>query len=368
MKILVANIPLPQNRFLVDLHGAMEKDGIEIDHCHETFWSMQGDYDVVHLHFPEYMTYEVEKAYNERKLSDGFILEIEKRLKSWSEKSRIVITRHVLLPHHARKDPQWEYLYELCYSYADAVVHFATASIKEFQERYSKTNFQRGIPPQHMVIPHANYASLPNDITREEARSQFGIPDNAKVMLVFGAIRNFEERDLIATAFKGTKAPNKLLLVSRWREKLANVPSHRLKILLRDLKRAYYKFHPKYVFNYSFVEEEDAQLYLNASDVLFIPRFKVLNSGNVTLGMTFGKIVVGPDSWDVGELLRETGNVTFDPQNPSTAAAAVDKALELADTDVGEKNRQLALSEWSPEQCASRYREVYNLVQKPIQA
>jgi len=365
MNILVANIPLPGNRFIIDLHEALEKQRVNIEFSHETFWEQRGDFEVVHLHFPEYLTPEVQEAY-QKELTESLMGEIEARLKYWADRSRIIITRHVLLPHNARTDPKWEKLYEMFYTYADAVAHFASASIKEFEERYAQTNFYRGSPPRHVIIPHANYASLPNDISREDARRQLGIPEKAKVMLIFGAIRNFEERDLIMQAFEGSTAQSKLLLVSRWREKLADVSWIRLKYWLRDLTRLYYRLHPNYVFNYSFVEEEDAQLYLNASDVLFIPRFHVLNSGNVTLGMTFGKVVVGPDSWDVGELLRETGNVTFDPDNPATAAAAVDQAFQLAGTDLGEKNRQLALGEWTPAQCATLYRETYQAVQKPI--
>jgi len=90
--------------------------------------------------------------------------------------------------------------------------------------------------------------------------------------------------------------------------------------------------------------------------VLFIPRLHVLNSGNITLGMTFGKVVVGPDSLDVGFLLQSTGNVVFDPNQPETAAAAVEKAMKLAkQNELGPANQRLALSEWSADQCAERY-------------
>lgn len=367
IKILVGNVPLPHNRFLVDLHAAMEADNVEVVHSHEVFWSMEGEYDAVHLHFPEYMTFELAEAYN-NELTDTLIAQVEERLKHWANRSRIVITRHVLLPHLARTDPKWEHLYELCYSYADSVIHFATASIKEFEERYAKTKFYRGERPRHVVIPHANYASLPNDISREEARRKLGISDRAKVVLVFGAIRNFEERDLIMETFEGINVEHKVLLVSNWREKLANVSWIRLKYWLRDLTRLYYRLHPRYIFNYGFVPEEDAQLYLNASDILLIPRVKVLNSGNVTLGITFGKIVVGPDSWDVGELLIETGNVAFDSDNPSTAVAAVEKAFELAKTDLAERNRQMALEEWSPAKCARMHRDLYQSLKSTITA
>jgi glycosyltransferase involved in cell wall biosynthesis len=223
--------------------------------------------------------------------------------------------------------------------------------------------FHRGKPPLHTIIPHHNYASLPNDVSRPEARRTLGIAENASVVLVFGAIRNSDERSLILDMFGALEAPNKLLLVSRWRETLANVSWIRLKYWIRDLKRLYYRLHPRFNFNYGFVEESDTQIYLNAADVLFIPRLHVLNSGNVTLGMTFGRVVVGPDSWDVGALLRETGNPVFDPDAPDTSVAAVERGLALAKRgELGTANRRKALTEWTAQHCAAQYRQFYDQV------
>jgi hypothetical protein len=357
MKILTANIPLPQNRFLVDLNRAIGQQA-ELTHDQDRFWNREGNYDIVHLHFPEYLTYTHEKSYAQG-LSVDLIAATEECLAWWGQRSKLVITRHVLLPHDALQDPQWEKMYEAVYRHVHAVVHFASASVDEFRERYRETKFVHG-DPLHAVIPHHNYTSLPNKVSREDARQQLGIAVDRKVMLVFGAIRNIEESRLILNTFQGLRVQKKLLLVSRWKEQLAKVRWIRLKYWLRDLNRLYYRLHPKYQFNYGFVEETDTQLWLNAADVLFIPRLKVLNSGNITLGMTFGKVVVGPDSWDVGQLLRETGNPVFDPDRPETAIQAIEQGFRLAtEGHRGQQNQRLALSEWSAEQCSRQYLQVF---------
>ena len=361
MKILVGNIPLPANRFLVDLNDALAVDH-EITHSHDQFWDMDGKFDVVQLHFPEYMTPEIEQAYYQNALTEDMLVDIEERLAWWAQRSTIVITRHVLLPHFATTNPLWERLYELVYRYVSGVVHFAQPSIDEFRERYADTNFIHG-SPAHCIVEHQNYSSLPNVVTREQARRKLGISENARVMLVFGHVRNDDEKRLILSTFQNMRVPGKMLLCSRWRESLARVSWVRLKYWLRDLKRLYLRLHPRFHFNYGFVEEDDTQLYLNAADVLFIPRLKVLNSGNITLGMTFGKVVVGPDSLDVGHLLSTTGNVVFDPDRPETAAEAMRQAMDLAAKgDVGKSNRELALNEWSARQCADRYSEFFTQI------
>ncbi|MEJ8566896.1 hypothetical protein [Elongatibacter sediminis] len=341
----------------MDLNVALQRH-VNIVHDHEAFWNQQGRYDIVHLHFPEYMTFETEQALR-GSLTRKLMSAVEERLQYWSGRSKLVITRHVLLPHGARSDPRWERMYEMVYRYVDGVVHFADPSVEDFERRYANTRFVHGVP-LHAVVPHHNYASLPNTISREQARRALRIPDRAKVLLVFGAIRSEEERQMVLDAFHDARLPHKLLLVSRWREKLADVSWIRLKYWLRDLKRLYYRVHPRYHFNYEFVAEENAQTYLNAADVLLIPRLHVLNSGNITLGMTFGRVVIGPDSLDVGDLLRSTGNVVFDPNHPESAAAAVEQAFALAArNEVGPANMKLALGEWSAEQCADRYFEFF---------
>jgi glycosyltransferase involved in cell wall biosynthesis len=296
-------------------------------------------------------------------LSAGLIGETEKRLRFWAERSRLVVTRHNHLPHDAVKDPMWEKMYEIFYRHVDGVAHFAGASVAEFRQRYRDTAYYRDRAPLHTVIAHQNYASLPNRLSRGEARARLRIDAKAKVMLVFGAIRNFEERDLILRTFRDLKVAGKVLLVSRWREKLAGVSWIRLKYWLRDLARLYYRLHPRYHFNYGFVEEADTQIYLNAADVLFIPRLRVLNSGNITLGMTFGRVVVGPDSWDVGELLRETGNPVFDPARPETAADAVEEGFRMArEGSIGPANQQRAMRDWGADRCAVEYLKFYDAV------
>jgi len=362
MRVLVAQIPMPNNRFLVDLNAELSRH-CELVHSSDVFWEMQGSFDVVHLHFPEYLTYEIEQAYGTG-LTGDLIAATEKRLQFWAGRSRLVVTRHVKLPHDALEDPMWAEMYETFYRYADAVVHFAQPSIDEFRDRYRNTRFYRGHEPHHAIIPHHNYCSLPNEITPDAARARLKIPKRAAVMLVFGAIRNEAERQLVCDTFRRMGVPRKTLLVSKWPEKLADVSWIRLKYWLRDANRLYRRIHPRYFFNYGFVEEKDAQVYLNAADVLFIPRLHVLNSGNITLGMTFGRVVVGPDCLDVGALLRETGNPVFAPDKPESAVNAVESGFRLAaEGKVGVENQKVALTQWGADQCAAQYIGVYKCSQ-----
>ena len=44
MKVLIGMIPMPRNRFLIDLKGGLAGEGCEIVHDHEVFWVQLSEY------------------------------------------------------------------------------------------------------------------------------------------------------------------------------------------------------------------------------------------------------------------------------------------------------------------------------------
>jgi hypothetical protein len=277
-------------------------------------------------------------------------------LEHWKSHSKLVHTRHVQEP-HVRIDEEFQKLYKTVFSYCDAVAHFAHYSIQHFKEFYPEFNHVN-----HVVIPHQNYSSLPNEVSRKEARKRMGITNNAKVMLVFGMVKE-REKQLITTAFNAIEGPDKVLLAPGWK-----VPRRAIKWI--RLREWVYKFdlwrtkqNETFRTNLGFVQETDAQYYLNATDILLIPRIDELNSGNITLGFTFGLVVTGRDGGDIGEILKETGNPVFNPHQPASIANAVKKAFELAEAGYGQNNKQLALADWSLDQISNMYIDLYTVLQ-----
>lgn len=358
MRVLVANIATRRNRFLGDLNEALS-NFCDVTHSSDEFWNMTGRYDVVHMHWPEYITYEIEAAYNSQ-LSSSLIDDLEERLRFWSARAPIVVTRHNPVPYNAPDDPKWRRLYELVFSYASGVVHMAQASVDEFRNRH--VGLPRNIDQdlEHTIIPIQNYSSLPNTVTRAQARRKFRIASDDAVILVFGAIRTDAEKQLILETFSALPLSRKVLLASNWPDGMSKKPGGMREHAVRALRRAANSFRRDVRFNYGYVDDADAQLYLNAADVLFIPRLWLLNSANVSLGMTFGRVTVGPDAGNTGAILKETGNPVFDSEKPATAVAALTAGLKLASEGaLGPANQAHALSEWSPERCASKYTAFY---------
>lgn len=360
LKILFANIPTPGNRFVVDLKESLEQHA-DVVWDHEEFWKMENEYDIIHIHWPEYLSFELESYLY--KPNESIPKEIWTRtidcLEYWSKQSKIIYTRHVQYP-HARHDEEFLNLYRTTVSYCDTVVHFANYSIQQFCEFYPELTATK-----HVVIPHHNYASLPNTSTLAQARKKLGIHAEAHVMLVFGGIKE-NEKTLIKKAFKDISGKNKVLLAPGWKVQRRKIGYIRLREWVLEFEQWLASKNKTFRINLGFIQEADAHYYLNAADFLFIPRTNELNSGNITLGCTFGLVVVGKDTADIGEILKETGNPTFTVGDDESLEKAIYKAYELKQSKHGEQNKAMAFQEWSIEKVTKAYWDEMTLLLKNV--
>jgi hypothetical protein len=362
LRILLACIPAPGTRFLEDWKNSLATD-CDVVHDHHEFLHGDGPFDVVHFHWPEYISFEVEAALL-GELPDTLIAGVLDRIKFWKTRgSRVVVHRHNVLP-HVYADSGFERLYERVYSLSDAVIHLGEYSRTEFHQRYAGCF---DVTQQvHVVIPHANFNSYENTISKAEARRQLGLRQSSKVVLVFGGIGHPEEQDTVLNGFRGLKTLNKTLVAPNWKDRLLNTKNIRLKYFVRDMQRLFYRFHPQYKFGHAFVPDEQVQCYLNASDVLLIQRRNPLNSSNLVLGFTFGRVVVGPNQGNVGEILRATGNPVFEPGCAKSFSDALDRGLTLSQQGHGEMNRRHADREWDLMKTGQQYIARYRLLKKMV--
>ena len=349
LKVLFANIPTPGNRFVVDLKEGLEQSADVVWDCDE-FWKMENEYDIIHIHWPEYLSFELE-AYlfkPDESIPEELWIRTVACLEYWSNHSKIIYTRHVQYP-HARQDQEFLNLYRITASYCDTVVHFAKYSIRQFKEWYPELSHIR-----HLVIPHHNYASLPNLSTKEEAREFLTIAKDSHVMLVFGSVKE-NEKPLIKKAFEAIPHSSKVLLAPGWKIQRRKISYIRLRDWVWKLEKWLASKNKVSRTNLGFVQEKDAHYYLNAADFLFIPRTSELNSGNITLGCTFSLVVVGKDTADIGEILKETGNPTFTVGDDMSLKKAIQKAYSLNRINHGENNKQIANRDWSITKISSLY-------------
>lgn len=300
------------------------------------------EYDIVNINWPE-------AIFHWKEPSDENIETLSKHIEKWKKNSKLIYTRHNEYPHY-RNTPQFAKLYDLIHQNVDAIIHLGQYSLNSLKDKFPKII--------HAVIYHPLYTTIPNNVTKNEARNKLGINRNANVVLVFGAIRSYEEQQMILKSFRGINKKNKLLLIPRFPFHTPEIIPSRLKKYFKLILVKYYSIHKKYIFLTKFIENNDIQNFLQASDVVFIARKKGLNSGNIFLGYTFKKAVVGPSIGNMTETLKRAKFPIFDPTNIQSVTQSLEKGIDLSKTNSIYNDSNIDI--YLPQLIAKQYYNLFN--------
>lgn len=332
---------------VLDDHPGIDK----VQHGYGWLHVDKRNWDVIHLHWPEeLMAAGLTQAFSKTDLGEEQIDDLTGVIEKWKERgTTIVSTVHNEIPHKNRSELSLE-LYRRIYSLTDAFIHMGHASVELISKRYPAATSDKPA----VVIPHGDYSLFQNEFGRRESRKRLGISLQKKLMLSFGAIRSEAELNFGIDALNLSGMPDALYLIA------GKIPypykSHWKHFTVRR----------KLFFNIGQVKTEeqviapdDVQFYMNAADLLFIPRIQTLNSGNVALGFTYGKVVIGPDYGVIGEVLRQTGNPVFNPSDLKSVATAIQEGFRLSGTDLGEQNLDYCRRYMNWDNLADQYVELY---------
>lgn len=111
--------------------------------------------------------------------------------------------------------------------------------------------------------------------------------------------------------------------------------------------------------NDELIDNCDLPYYMAASNVIFIQRKGQLNSANIPLAFLFHKVVIGPDSGNIGELLRNTGNPVFRSDKKQDIIRALKEARHLSAQGKGEANYAYAIGNMGINKVGKQYAELY---------
>ena len=343
----------PTNPFTHELIQALDRQGLDIDYGLFRLAHSKNKWHIVNFQWPE-------EIFGWSEPSPNQLLWLENRLIEISKISRVVITIHNSAPHYRDTDG-FAALYRLVYKYTDAFVHLGQASVDILHARYPNECTNK----IHRVIPHGNYNAFGKFVSKNIAHSQLHLPENRQLVLVVGALRNEEEYVLLADSLPlWIDEDSGLLLAATvgFKPKLRLRTLHkrlRFEVLMRLQMRWLSRNRNVFIKPGPIPHDQMAAL-VCAADVVLIPRLRGLNSGNVPLGFTYGKVVVGPDVGVVGQILKDTGNPVFKPEDGANGVAeAVKAGLRLAAAGHGKSNKQIAQTDWDWDNVARQYRQLY---------
>ena len=348
MKILIPT-SFNKNPYVYQLVNALQKkNNVEVVHTLVP-WLFQDEYhfDIVHLQWPESII--SKKNFNEENIAY-----LDNCLNRWKKRgTRIIATIHNEIPHLNKREVAHQ-IYSMIYEHCDGLLHMGEISKKIFHKNYQLDQKNT----VEVVVRHGNYDCFPNSMSRSEARKILGIPNDTLTVTSVGVIRSEAEYQLLKRFTAALKKHSGILLQLG----SINPPNGFLK---RHFKRNNLIFKKRFKHCGSFVEDNKMQIYLNACDLLLIPRVESLNSGNVALGFTFGKLVMGPDYGVIGEELKATGNPVFKSISQRTINETLELAVSLLDSDISKNNRNFAMNELNWDKLADEYISLYDRLSIP---
>ncbi len=267
---------------------------------------------------------------------------------------KVVSTCHNYVPHYSANE-QLIKAYEIVYENSDLIIHLGRNSAREFENKYPQT-------PQ-ILIPHHIYDKIYLESPpKKECIRKLGLNSYCRYIICLGAFRSDEERNLLLNLGEKLRFSNVFIIAPSFtttKFEGTNIWER----LNNKISKVKLKYHSHIISADCYVCDADIPYYYGASEVSLIQRLHILNSGNVPMGLFFGNVVVGPNVGNVGELLKDTGNVVFGPDGTDVYKAVM-QALALANTDRGKINREYALEHLSTDKVVKRHIEVYTSLLK----
>jgi beta-1,4-mannosyltransferase len=348
MKVLLATNDLKTNPIIRQLVGALEgQHEIDTIYCGvDAFWGEPFHVDIIHLHWPAIL-------FNWQEPDENALRRLQTQLAAWRAHAPLVITVHDRYPHY-QDTPVFRRLFDIVFEQVDGTIHMGQTSSNESIARYPRL---ASLPQTFIPIGRVD-TFFRNEISRAEARRRLAIRDSVYTYLSFGNLRSIEETKFLIAGFKMLPMPDKYLVIAGPKVVITEQRSKPIRVY----QRLRLKLDPKIHLRRNFVPDDDVQIYVNAADVVVIPRLQILNSSNISLGYSFGKVVVGPDDGNVGEILRETGNPTFQPGDVKSFCAALERGRKLDKEGKGQENLRYVQQAWDWELIAARHVEFYQRV------
>ena len=340
MNLLKVFIPMPKS------DNTFFQEVLNYSVCDFSYGHFETDisnYDVVLIHWPELI-------FKWGEPNDEDLKSLEKQLGAWKDSVKIVYVVHNER-RHLGMSPRFERLYVLVQEACHVMVHMGRYGLDKYKELYPDK--------VHQYIPHPLYESSFVKYDREFAREKLGIPLTKQVVLAPGRIRNLKERNLIVKSFKALKLKEKHLLVPYMFKKelpLKFKGSYRLQ-RTKFIKGLLDYFLNKesiqsYRFGYDLVASDVLSLMLSAADVILIPRINTLNSGVLFLGLTYRKMVAGPATGNIQEVLDFFKLPKFNPEDMDSVTHALESAFNLVSTYRYDENK---LIDFLPKQVAKQW-------------
>jgi len=188
------------------------------------------------------------------------------------------------------------------------------------------------------VALHGHYRGFYRDnLSKREARRRLDIPASATVIGFLGRISTYKNTPSLLRSFSQLRDDNLILLIA------GKADGKAIKEEIDGLA----KIDPRIRLHAGFVEEDDIQLYLKATDLMVLPFLEILNSGTAMLSLSFGCPVLVPKQGSIEELRAYVGDEWVLTYSGELTSEKIQDALNWAKGDRTPDYPDLELFDWN---------------------
>ncbi|MCO5215738.1 MAG: glycosyltransferase family 4 protein [Thermomicrobiales bacterium] len=304
---------LSSNPYLDLLYQEVESLGAEVDGYSLRNRGMLGKrYDVIHIHWPD-------DLFNRHSLIQASLLAIASVLAITLLKLRgakLIWTAHDVQEFEVRQPwlrrPMWFWFLRQ----VDGVITLTEAGHTAIYAKYPRLKKVKS-----WIIPHGLYStSYENTIDSSEARTHLNLAPENKVILFFGNVRPYKNVPELIYAFRKIEDCSYRLIIAG--RPIDQQIKEEISALAADDNRI--------MLQLDFIQPNDVQVYLNASDILVLPFREILNSGSTHLAISFNKPVLVPKIGSLEEIAEEFGSDLVMTYDGELNAEILTDALEQA--------------------------------------
>lgn len=314
------------NPFVNVLYEGLKHYGHHVVCSLDEFWNPDLNYDLIFFQWPD--------VFFPKGKEDRPVIDIMSRIDMIKHKGiPMVMTIHNMHPHNNNSEKVK--LYNYLFDNLDAFHHMGSYSYDLLKEKYPNA--------YHFIVPHPCYFDYSEvALTVDECKKKYKLP-HKPIVMAFGDFRNRDENELILNQSRCF-----YFKACFWAPKMNRSSGSRWPKLAKKVSRFWSIINGVKLFNGE-INDNALKEMVKASDIVFIQRKEILNSGNLPLAFSFGKIVVGPNKGNVGRILYETGNPIFDPYDNKSITIALEEAFMMLKKGnmQGQKNLEFARRNWS---------------------
>jgi glycosyltransferase involved in cell wall biosynthesis len=228
---------------------------------------------------------------------------------------KVVWTAHNLYPHNRTHQAlDHECRLALCRLTTAVIAHCETAA-GAVRQAFGR---QDGL----FIIPHGHFIDVyPTLFSREEARSQLGLPADAFAYGFFGSIQPYKGFESLIDGVARLSGDDAWLVaagsgVEPYLESVRARAAQHPRTILRTYRRA---------------PSEDIALIMQAADVVTLPFVATMTSGTLMLALSWGRPVIAPALGCLPETVAPEAGILYDPTAPDALYEAL---LAIRDRDL----------------------------------